>query len=322
MERGARQREGSVPSEKRPSLRQLRCFCAVAETLHFGRAAERLGITQPSLSLQLRNLEETLALTLVERGRRCSLTPAGRELLPMARRSLETVEDLVRAAGTLQAGGVRRLRLGASPTIGPYLLPRVTQELRGGPGALGLVVRDAPSRALAEGCLEGRYDAILVQLPVAAEGLVSHRLFREPLVLAVPAGHRLAGRSAIRRSELAGEEVLALGSGEALHDQTARLCAETGARLRTDYEGDSLDALKEMTGLGLGVALLPAIYACRQVAPDDPEVRVLRFRGRGIWRSIGLAHRPASAGPDLERLGAVLRRVATADFGDSIAREG
>ncbi len=299
-----------------PTLRQLRYLIALAEQAHFGRAAGRLGISQPSLSLQIGNLEELLGLRLVERGRGpVTLTPAGREVLARARRVRDEVQGIVDLAATMGTGLVGTLRLGTTPTIGPYLLPSVVARLHADYPDLRLYVRESAPRPLRDALLAGEHDLILTQLPEPGADLVNHRLFREPLMLALPTDHPLAGEETLEPAQIAGLAILGLSPAYALHDQIAGLCREHGAELVRDYEGTSLDALRAMVGMGMGAAFLPRLYVASELAPRDEGVVAIPFRGGRVTRTLGLVWRRAA--PDAapyEKLAEILKKVARARF--------
>lgn len=301
------------------TLRQLRYFVALSEAGQYRRAARRLGISQPSLSLQIGLLEEHLAMRLVERRRSgLVLTPQGRAVLTHARRVLDAVEDLQGQSDPLRAGLSGTLRLGSTPTIGPYLLPRVLRQLHAAYPDLRLVVRDGAPRDLVEDLSAGVHDVILTQLPVAPDDLHVRPLFHEPLFVAVARGHALAGRGTIAEADLAGQDVLGLSPAYALHAQTAALCRDVGARLREEFEGTSLDALRQMVAMDMGLTLLPALYIRSEAAGPDGDVAVLRLKGN-YRRTIGLAWRKSTGKPRAfvqfaEAIDAVLR----AEFADAI----
>jgi len=299
-----------------PTLRQLRYLIALAEQSHFGRAAGRLGISQPSLSLQIGNLEDLLGLRLVERGRGpVTLTPAGREVVARARRVRDEVQGIVDLAATMGAGLVGTLRLGTTPTIGPYLLPSVVARLHADYPDLRLYVRESAPRPLRDALLAGEHDLILTQLPEPGGDLVNHRLFREPLTLALPADHPLAGEETLEPSQIAGMSILGLSPAYALHDQIAALCRDHGAELVRDYEGTSLDALRAMVGMGMGAAFLPRLYVASELAPRDEGVVAIPFKGARVTRTLGLVWRRAA--PDAapyEKLAGILKEVARARF--------
>jgi LysR family hydrogen peroxide-inducible transcriptional activator len=306
-----------------PTLKQLTYFVALAETHHYRKAAERAGVSQPSLSQQIVGLEAALGLQLVERGQRGAvLTPGGREVLAQARRILEETAVLRTLASDARSGVSGTVRLGSTPTLGPYFLPYVMRRLHRAYPSLKVIVRDAAAIALQEELLQGRHDLILTQLPVRSADLEVRRLFREPLKLAVAQDHPLAGKSEVRDEDLAGQDILAMSSGYLLHDQTVTLCAELGANLRQEYEGTSLDALRQMTALDMGVSFLPALYVRSEVSRDTGDVAVLSFRKDRFTRSVGLAWRRRSAhGKVIDRIAAVVRAVAEERFKGLITME-
>ena len=274
------------------TLRQLRYLVALSGTLSFRRAAERCGISQPSLSAQLKSLEEALGVTLVERGSgTVAMTPIGREVAAGAVEVLDRVEGLRSLAAQGPLSGV--VRLGVKATLGPYLLPHVVRRLHATHPELRLFIREAPPVDLERELTEGLHDVVLAQLPLGAAELETLRLFREPLFLAVAADHALAKRETFALDDLTGLNVLTLSPRYHLHDQVVRLCEAHGATLLRDYEGTSLDALRQMVGMGLGVTFLPALYAASEVRGEG-DVAVLRPARAGLSRFIGLAWRRGS----------------------------
>lgn len=289
------------------TLRQLRALCAVAEAGSFRRAAERLGLTQPSLSAQIQALEAALGTSLVERGRTGALlTPAGRDVEARARDVLDAVGAL---ADHVRANPSGTLRLGVTPTIGPYLLPRAVARLHTERPDLKLYIREASTRVLHRDLSEGRHDAIVTQLPLNVPELDHEELFRERLLLTVPADHPLAKAPEIRREDLSGLEVLSLEAGFQFHEQVRGLCESFGARFKSGYEGTSLDALRLMVGLGMGVTFLPALYANSEIR-EDSEVVPREIAGRSITRGIALAWRhTAGRSATLDVLASTLRET-------------
>lgn len=305
------------------TLRQLRCFAALDEARHYRRAAERIGVSQPSLSQQIVNLEATLGLELVERGRRGAvLSPAGREVLARARRILDEVSALEALPQALKHGAAGTIRMGSTPTLGPYILPYVVRRLRRDFPGLKIIIRDAAPLVLREELLEGRHDLILTQLPVNSGDVETKRLFREPLKLAVARDHPLAGQASASEGDLAGQDILALSKSYVLHEQISALCAEIGAVLRPDYEGTSLDALRQMTALNMGACFLPVLYVLSEVPGRDDDVSILSFRRDRFTRSVGLVWRRRSAhGAVIERVADVIREVARARFTGHVTME-
>lgn len=305
------------------TLRQLRYLLAVAEHLHFRRAAESCGVSQPSLSAQIQELEDALALRLFDRGRSgVALTPAGREIATRARRILDESQALSDFAAGAQGGLVGVIRLGASPTLGPYLLPHIVARLHRQHRDLSLYVRESAPRDLEYELTEGVHDVILAQLPVIGAELLAARLFREPLYLALAEDHPLAREEAVSPQALAGMTILSLGPRFQLHEQVDALCREFRAQLSREYEGTSLDAVRQMVGMGMGAAFVPALYARSEIRPRS-EVVVRPVRGKTITRSIGFVWRK-SAGAALayRKMADVTRDVCARKFPELTIESG
>ncbi len=274
-----------------PTLKQLRYLVAVAETLHFRRAAEMSHVSQPTLSGQLRELEERLGVQLVERSRsKVILTPLGRQIAERAKTVLRDVQDVVELAKQGQAPLGGTIRVGVLQSLGPYFLPHILPELHGRYRDLKLYVREGMPTALLERLDQGNLDMLFFPLPVQGAELRSVRLFREPLWVVVPGEHRLAIRETIRRSDLEGETFLTLERGHRLHDQVRALCEQYGAKLSLDYEGTSLDTLRQMVAMGMGLSLLPALYVRSEVL-HDRQVVAREVKSGVPHRMIGMVWR-------------------------------
>lgn len=291
--------------QKDLTLKQLTALRTLAEVGTFRGAADRLGIAQPSLSAQIAGLEEALGQILVERGRNGALlTPVGRVVDAHAREVLDTVRQL---NDSVAAGPGGTIRLGVTPTLGPYLLPQVVGRLTELEPNLKLYIREAPPRDLSTELVQGVHDAVVTHLPVQAAELDSVELFRERLLLIVPRNHPLASKEELTRNDLRGLEVLSLDQRYQLHDQVVDLCATFGAVFKREYEGTSLDALRVMAGLGMGVTFLPRLYVASEIKPDS-EVVARELSGRSIFRSIGIVwRRTAGRSQTLDLLAEVLR---------------
>mgnify|MGYP003384624914 FL=1 len=302
-----------------PNIRQLEYLVAIADTLNFRRAAERTNTTQPTLSEQLKTLEERLGAQLVERGRtKVFLTPIGVQVVEIARRVLRDSNEIrqVTASGGKELAGV--LRLGLPPTIGPYLLPLVLPNLHKSFPDLKLYIREELPDNLPRSLEDGTLDVAITLLPVSEAELVSRSLFREPLFLVVGADHPLAGRSSVQRADLDGQDVLALGRGHQLHDVVVALCEEFGAHLRYDYEGTSLDTLREMVVMGMGMTFLPGLYVRREIY-SDPNLKVLELHGRAMYRTVGIVWRKSSAlQSSYERLASFFGKAVERELADLI----
>lgn len=293
-----------------PSLKQLEYFVALAETGSFRGAAEHCGVSQPSLSIQLANLEKRFGQTLVERSRPgVILTPAGREVHERARAILEGAQNLVNRFGAHRSGLAGTIRFGASGTLGPYLLPHVISRLHALHPDLSLYIREGVPDALAHGLHHGDFDMILVQLPVRGD-VATTRLFREPLELVVARDHPFARMASLPRAALRDQTVLTLGPSYALRQQVADICETLGARLRSDYEGTSLDAIRLMAGMGMGVAFLPALYVRSEIRAEASDVTVVPLEGPRLLRSVGLVTRASSADEAAPRIAGLIRAVS------------
>lgn len=306
-----------MDSYKLPTVRQLQYLVALAETKHFRKAAEALGITQPSLSVQLRTLESTLNTRLAERGRGgVVFTPIGREVAELARRVLYDVQAIVDLTDSVKSGLGGTLRLGAPPTLGPYLLPHVIKRLHKEQPDLKVYVREAPHGELMASVLDGSFDLILTHLPIASSDVVVERLFREPLYFVCANDHPLARKDEIKAKDLRNAQMLALEAQHNLHDKVSALCQEFGAHLLRDYEGTSLDTLRHMVGSGLGVTFLPALYVRSEIGARG-EVSIAKVQSKPVHRTIGLVWRKHQTNvKGYRHLADVIRAAVSAKFKD------
>lgn len=279
-----------------PSLRQLEYFVAVARTLNFRQAAEECLVSQPALSAQIQQLETTLGVQLFERNkRRVLLTPAGRELSDRARRVLHDVGDLVASAAAFHAPLEGPLRLGVIPTVAPYLLPRALPSLRARYPALQLFLREDQTASLVQRLDEGEIDVVLLALEAELGDTETVRLFDDPFLLALPAGHALAARAHVTEADLHGEVILLLEEGHCLRAQALSFC-ERAATPEHDVAGfaaTSLPTLLEMVAAGLGVTLIPEMAVASATASGG-ELVFRPFAGTPPQRSIALGWRAHS----------------------------
>lgn len=270
------------------TLTELRYVVAIAETGHFGRAADRCHVTQPTLSAQVKKLEDNLGVRLFERGpKRVRATPAGERVVERARvmlAELEALGDVARGHAEPLAGP---LRLGIIPTLGPYLLPWLLPRLATAFPKLRPHVREAMTSTLVDDLLAHRLDAALLALPIDAPGIATTSLFLEPFWVALPPGHALAGRRRVRDADLAGSRLLLLDEGHCLREQALAVCGEgRGAREGDDFRATSLETLRHLVAADMGVTLLPALA----LRPHDGTVtRPLADAKAG--RIVGLAWR-------------------------------
>lgn len=276
------------------SLKQLRYYLVSAKHNSLRQAARELKISQPSLSAQLQKLEESLGVELFERSKGgINLTPLGRDLLNHAQQAVNAAEVIVDAAAFATKGPSGTFRLGASPTLGPYALPWVLPEVHKKYGGIKFFVREEVPDLLAEGLYSGRYDLILTTLPLKEEGITVMPLFREPLYLVMNRQHPLAHNTSIRASQLAGLEILTLEEHHLLFRQVEDLCKQFKAEILRDYEGTSLDSIRQMVYMEMGVAFLPALYIRSEILDRD-ELSVVSITGEPIDRVHALVWRDTS----------------------------
>lgn len=290
------------------TLRQLRYFDALARHRHFGRAAEASSISQPALSMQIRDLEDSLGTPLVERGpRSLRLTPFGEDFLTRARailRQVEELEDLARAARSELAG---RLRIGVIPTVAPYLLPRLIARMTALYPALELTLRETVTPRLLRDLAEGRLDCALLALPVSEPALEEVALFSESFMLVRPSDDE--DKPVPDRERLREMRLLLLEEGHCFRDQALSFCAGDTAAPREMMDGSSLSTLVQMVGAGIGVTLIPEMAV--PVETRSAPVSVAAFPEPRPRRTIGMVWRRSSPlAPQLRQIAEVAREAA------------
>lgn len=245
----------------RPSNRQLEYLVAVCDTGHFGAAAKACNVSQPTLSAQLKLLEKQLGTALVDRSRGgVRPTPAGLSILPIARNILASLDEMVMVMNVSahNLGGL--IHLGVASTFGPYFLPYLLPRLRERFPALELYIHEDRPLALATELEERAIDCIITPLPLPAERLNLVKLCEEDIFLGIPADHCIARSRKIKPKMLAGEKLLTLGYGYRLYTNVRALADAANATVRKDYEGTSLDAIRQMVSIGMGFSLFPELY--------------------------------------------------------------
>ena len=261
------------------TLTELRYIVAVARERHFGRAAQSCFVSQPTLSVAIKKLEDELGVMLFERGPgEVSVTPVGHRVVEQAQRVLEEaahLKELAKAGSDPLAG---TLRLGAIYTIGPYLLPKLIPILRRTAPAMQLLIQENFTHRLAEMLKQGEVDVILVAQPFSEPGVVTRAVYDEPFLVALPQGHPLEKKKHISSDELAKESLLLLGAGHCFRDQVLDLCSSAqrsnrGALAKT-LEGGSLETIRQMVASGVGVTVLPST----SVGPGDSGGDLIRVR--------------------------------------------
>jgi LysR family hydrogen peroxide-inducible transcriptional activator len=276
-------------------LKDLRYLVAVADERHFGRAAAKCFVSQPTLSAQLRKLEESLGVQLVERRpRQVTLTEAGAEIAERARSMLQSGEAIVSLAQARRDPLAGALRVGLLPTVGPYLLPLVALKLRRALPRLELLLYEYQTAPMLERLSAGELDLGILALPAPAENLAVRELYREPFVLALPESHALTAKARVRVEDLAGETLLLLEDGHCLREQALALCSRSGSHEKHDFRATSIETLRQMVAAGAGVTLLPAL-ATRGAYANARGVALRPFVRPEPRRLIGAVWRRSSA---------------------------
>jgi len=280
-------------------LKDLQYLVALADTKHFGRAAERSFVSQPTLSAQLKKLEEYLGVQLIERvPKRVQLTEAGREIVERARRILDASDEIVELARGHRDPLAGRLKLALLPTIGPYLITNVATRLRKQLPRLELMLYEYQTDPMLEKLHSGEIDVGILAMPVPMDGLESHVLYKEPFTVALPTGHRLAQRASIRVEDLAHETLLLLEDGHCLRDQALDICSTTPTHEKQDFRATSLETLRQMVAAGVGITLLPEL-AGRGAYGNARGVAIKPFVKPVPTRTIGALWRKTSARRDV-----------------------
>ncbi|MGO9514912.1 MAG: LysR substrate-binding domain-containing protein [Steroidobacteraceae bacterium] len=276
------------------NLKDLKYLVALADTGHFGRAAERTFVSQPTLSAQLKKLEEYLGVKLVERQpKNVQLTEVGKQIVARARRMLNEGDEIIALARNNADPLGGRLKLGLIPTIGPYLLPRVMQKIRKALPHLGLMLYEHQTEPLLKRLRDGELDLGVMALPVAQEGLQSRVLYEEAFTVALPNNHPLASKSTIKVPDLKGQTLLLLEDGHCLRDQALEVCSRVDIREAEDFRATSLETLRQMVVAGLGITLLPEL-AVESPFGSQRGLTVRQFAKPAPRRTVGAVWRKST----------------------------
>jgi len=255
------------------SIRQLQYVVAVADSLGFHRAAERCHVSQPTLSSQIKEIEDVLGVAIFERDkRRVLVTETGEAIVARARLVLLAVDELLATAEQHKDPFAATVRIGVIPTIAPYLLPEITPAVMAKHSKLKLVFREEKTEDVVRDLKEGRLDAGLVAVVPEVGEFAVDVIGQDPFVVALPKAHPLARKKSVRLEDLATEPVLLLDDGHCLRSQALELCSQVGAR-ETDLRATSLATLVQMVSLGTGVTLLPKLAVAVENRRGQIEVR-------------------------------------------------
>jgi len=292
------------------TLTELRYVVALAQERHFGRAAQKCFVTQPTLSLALAKLEDELGVKLFERNKNEVLVTArGHEIVEQARRVLDEVGKIqsIAKGGRDQLAGA--LRLGVIPTIGPYLLPDLVPILRKRAPAMPLAIEENLTGSLAPMLRDGELDVVIIALPFSVPGVKTLVVYEEPFSVVVPDGHRWTARKSVKPSELSEENLLVLNNGHCFRDQVLEACpGQPNTALPSDRAGSSLETIRNMVASGLGVSVLPTSALTPRYA--SKLLKVVPFATPVPSRKVALAWRASFDRPlAVETLAAAIRSV-------------
>lgn len=286
------------------NLRALRYFVTLADTRHFSKAAAACFVSQPTLSTQIRKLEEELGVQLVERApRRVMLTPIGEDIAVRARSVLRDVDEIRMMCKRSRDPAAGTVRIGIFPTLAPYLLPHVIPKLRDSYPQLKVQLLEEKTADVMRMLRQGQIDLGLLALPVQDDSLEVFPLFEEPFLLAMPDSHPLANKQEIQLEDLNNQELLLLEDGHCLRDQALEVCSLAGAHERVDFHATSLETLRQMVVAEAGITLIPTLATQPPVSPTR-YMQLRPFASPQPKREIGACWRRSSA------LGGFLREMA------------
>ncbi len=284
------------------TLTELRYIVAVARERHFGRAAQACYVSQPTLSVGIKKIEEELGVSIFERSsNEVTLTPVGEQIVAQAARTLDEAVAIKTIAQQSGDPLGHPLRLGAIYTIGPYLLPAILPILRETAPNMQLLIQESYTASLREQLKQGKLDVAILSLPFEEPGMVVLPLYDEPFQVAMPAGHAWESRAEINPDELGQEPVLLLGAGNCFRDQVLQVCpslarSSSANGMQQTLEGSSLETIRYMVASGVGMTVLP----CTATSPAREENGMLRFRPfttPAPMRRVALVHRRSFTRP-------------------------
>ncbi len=270
------------------NIKDLKYFLAVTELEHFGKAAKRCYVSQPTLSGQLKKLEEQLGVALFERtNRRVMLTEAGKQILHSARRILlevDTINEIAQCSHDPISG---KFRLGAFPTLATYVFPDLVAKVKQSMPDLRLILIEEKTEELIEQLRHGEIDAALLALPIDDDFLVSQKLFDDEFFLAIPTGHEFTNLDKIDQKTLKGHELLLLEEGHCLRDQALEICHLHGINEEQDFKATGLETLRQMVKAGSGITFMPNIA----IQENESGICYIPFNYPAPMRTIGMVWR-------------------------------
>ena len=276
------------------NIKELEYLIAIDDERHFHRAAEKCFVSQPTLSGQLKKLEDELGVLLVERNnRQVSMTEVGKEIALRARTVIAGVKEIKTLAQTYHDPMVGELRVGIIPTVAPYLLPIIMQPLNKHFPKLKIWLYEYQTHVLLEKLRNADLDCLILALPIEKHEFIEQDLFREPFRLAVKKGQQLAKQKLINMSDIAHQELLLLEEGHCLREHVLDACVLAGVQEKGQYQATSLETLRHMIGEGMGMTLMPELAVPTKTTKAD-SIRYLEFSDPKPNRRIGMLYRKNS----------------------------
>ena len=276
------------------SIRDLKYLIAIADLGHFGKAAEACFVSQPTLSAQVKKLEDELGVILFERNKkRILITPIGKMIVEKARLILQNCAELKITADNAKDPYAGIFRLGIIPTLGPYLLPKILRPLKKELPHLELIVHEDKTELILQQLKQGDLDAIILALPIVNEGFVIKELLHEPFYVALSKTHPLAHKKTLSQRDLKNETLLLLSEGHCLRDQALEACALPTSSEKTGFQATSLETLRHLVSAGFGITLLPEL----SLSATQPNTNIIikPFASPVPTRHIGMVWRESSA---------------------------
>lgn len=273
------------------NLRDLQYLVSVAKYRHFGKAAEACNVSQPSLSMQIKKLEDTLGVQLFERtNKHVMVTSIGKEIAIRAKKILCDAEEIEKFAKTHHDPFAGEIRIGAFPTLAPYFFPNIVPKIIKALPKLKLLLVEEKTDILINKIQQGEIDAAFLALPVEGDDLENVPLFDDPFLLAVPSSHSLAHELEVRQSDIVNNELLLLEDGHCLRSQALEVCRAMKAGEHQDFRATSLETLRQMVASGIGITLIPKL-----AVQKHKDIKYIPFMSPSPSRTIGLAWRKTSA---------------------------
>lgn len=301
------------------TLTELKYIVMLAKEQHFGRAAERCFVSQPTLSIAVKKLEDELGIALFERTKsRVQATPIGERIVAQAQQIIEQTSSIKDLASSGKDQLSSPLSVGAILTIGPYLFPHLIPRLRTVASDMPLVIEESYTATLRTRLRNGELDVVILALPFNEPDVVTQPLYEEPFVVLLPANHKLAAQKLIKAEELDDENLLLLGEGHCFRDQILEACPnlrksveDTSSLIRTAREGSSLETLRHMVASGLGITILP-FSATINTHYDQDALVTRRFEAPSPARTVALAWRASF--PRHKAVGALREAIQLCDL--------